>query len=173
MSWLGKGSNSIVRMQPVDMIFPQPFSLIRLIAPFASAFSLTFGTRSPCVAGNWLASLGLAVTASASDYAALVLGVGILTGIGFGITWLLRIMVVAYYFDTRRPIALGLALAGSGLGTAAFGPLSVTMIRNYGWRTSLLLSSFLQYLCVYVSFLYIPYPNIDPPNDPCLEVNEW
>jgi MFS family permease len=42
--------------------------------------------------------------------------------------------VITAWFDRRRGLALGLALAGAGLGTALIPQLSHALIGNFGWR---------------------------------------
>ena len=44
--------------------------------------------------------------------------------------------VLAAYFDRRRGLAMGLALAGVGLGTALMPALSARLIEHVGWRTT-------------------------------------
>jgi MFS family permease len=44
--------------------------------------------------------------------------------------------VLAAYFDRRRGLALGLALAGVGLGTALMPALSARLIGAVGWRAT-------------------------------------
>src|SRR5208282_6544364 len=41
---------------------------------------------------------------------------------------------ITEWFDRRRGLALGLALAGVGLGTALIPQLSNALIGNFGWR---------------------------------------
>jgi MFS family permease len=41
---------------------------------------------------------------------------------------------VSKWFDRRRGLALGCALAGVGLGTAVIPPIVAHLIANYGWR---------------------------------------
>lgn len=38
------------------------------------------------------------------------------------------------YFERRRSLATGLALAGSGVGTFVFAPLCVALINAMGWK---------------------------------------
>lgn len=56
-------------------------------------------------------------------------------GIGFGLIYLPAIVHVGYYFEKKRALATGLAVAGSGFGTFIFAPLSVYLLDEYGgWR---------------------------------------
>jgi MFS family permease len=43
--------------------------------------------------------------------------------------------VITEWFDRQRGLALGLALAGVGLGTALIPQLSNALVRSFGWRT--------------------------------------
>ena len=44
--------------------------------------------------------------------------------------------VITKWFDRQRGLALGIAMAGVGLGTALIPPLAAWLISNYGWRTA-------------------------------------
>jgi MFS family permease len=46
--------------------------------------------------------------------------------------------VIVRWFDRRRGLALGIALAGVGLGAALIPPLAQAVITNYGWREAYL-----------------------------------
>lgn len=50
-------------------------------------------------------------------------------------------IIVGYYFEKWRPLATGIALCGSGVGTFTMAPLSKYLIQEYGWRKSLLVQS--------------------------------
>ena len=63
------------------------------------------------------------------------LGVVAATGQGFG--YATPIPVMAKWFPDRRGLAVGLAVAGYGGGSAIFGPLGgAWLIPTYGWRTT-------------------------------------
>ncbi|MGH7362311.1 MAG: L-lactate MFS transporter [Candidatus Methylomirabilales bacterium] len=63
------------------------------------------------------------------------LGVVAATGQGFG--YATPIPVMAKWFPDRRGLAVGLAVAGYGGGSAIFGPLGGNfLIPTYGWRTT-------------------------------------
>ena len=44
--------------------------------------------------------------------------------------------VVTKWFDARRGLALGVAMAGVGLGTTLIPPAAAWLIDNYGWRAA-------------------------------------
>jgi OFA family oxalate/formate antiporter-like MFS transporter len=63
------------------------------------------------------------------------LGVVAATGQGFG--YATPIPVMAKWFPDRRGLAVGLAVAGYGGGSAIFGPMGGNwLIPTYGWRTT-------------------------------------
>jgi OFA family oxalate/formate antiporter-like MFS transporter len=58
-------------------------------------------------------------------------------GVGNGFGYSTPIPVMAKWFPDRRGLAVGLAVAGYGGGSAIFGPLAnLKLIPSYGWRTT-------------------------------------
>ncbi len=47
------------------------------------------------------------------------------------------------WFYEKKGLAMGLAFAGSGVGTAALSPILTTLIANYGWRTTYVIAGVL------------------------------
>jgi predicted MFS family arabinose efflux permease len=41
---------------------------------------------------------------------------------------------VGYYFETKRSLATGIAVCGSGFGTFAFAPLANMLLDNFDWQ---------------------------------------
>jgi len=81
--------------------------------------------------------LGFFLSASTSSLQYLIFSFGILGGIGNGFGYSTPIPVMAKWFPDRRGLAVGLAVAGYGGGSAIFGPLAnLYLIPNYGWQTT-------------------------------------
>lgn len=59
-------------------------------------------------------------------------------GIGFGGVYLPAIVSVATWFDKRRPLAMGIAVCGSGIGIWGFSTIIPILIEEYGLRGCLL-----------------------------------
>lgn len=51
------------------------------------------------------------------------------------------VIIVGYYFEKWRPLATGIALCGSGVGTFILAPISTQLIEKYGWRNALLMQA--------------------------------
>ena len=64
--------------------------------------------------------------------------------------------VIVNWFDRRRGIALGIGLAGVGLGAALIPPFSQAMISNFGWREAYLgLGALVVFIGVPILFLFL------------------
>lgn len=65
-------------------------------------------------------------------------------GLGFGLIYLPAVVCVGFYFEARRSLATGIAVAGSGLGAFAFAPLATILLEQYGWKgANLILAGFI------------------------------
>jgi hypothetical protein len=47
---------------------------------------------------------------------------------------------VGYYFERRRSLAIGISICGSSVGTFIFSPLGTYLVKEYGWRGTILVS---------------------------------
>jgi MFS family permease len=95
-----------------------------------------FGPRPVLVVGALVMGAGLLLTSRTTS-----IGVGYLTygaGVGIGVAcgYVPMVAVVGGWFDRRRSAALGVAVAGIGLGTVVVVPVAAALIDAYGWRTT-------------------------------------
>ena len=82
------------------------------------------------------------------------------------------------YFEKKRAFATGIAVCGSGLGTFIWAPLTQTLVDNFGWKISFLITGAILLLNVMFGALFRPLPNAsidsgstaETPND--LDENE-
>ena len=113
------------------------------IVAFATAFVVAgrlqdrFGPFWISITGGLLVSLGYFMCAYTEDLNWLYLWFGIFVGLGNGFGYATPIPVMAKWFPDRRGLAVGLAVAGYGGGSAIFGPLcSNYLIPHYGLATT-------------------------------------
>src|SRR2546422_4352841 len=87
--------------------------------------------------GCILLTIGFLLSAKTTSLGYLIFSFGILVGIGNGFGYATPIPVMAKWFPDKRGLAVGLAVAGYGGGSAIFGPLAGNwLIPTYGWRTT-------------------------------------
>jgi MFS transporter, OFA family, oxalate/formate antiporter len=106
---------------------------------FALAFILAgrlqdrFGPFCVSMVGGLLVSLGFFMCSYTDSLNWLYLWFGVVVGLGNGFGYATPIPVMAKWFPDRRGLAVGLAVAGYGGGSAIFGPLcSFYLIQHYG-----------------------------------------
>ena len=80
-------------------------------------------------------------------------------GLGFGLIYLPAIVCVSMYFEKKRAFATGIAVCGSGLGTFIWAPLTQTLVDNFGWKISFLITGAILLLNVIFGALFRPLPN--------------
>jgi MFS family permease len=89
------------------------------------------------ITGGVLVSLGFILSSTTQSLGQLFFYFGVLGGIGNGFGYATPIPVMAKWFPDKRGLAVGLAVAGYGGGSAIFGPLArVYLIPNYGFRST-------------------------------------
>ena len=92
--------------------------------------------------GSILASLGFLAAAFSHHIALLYFFFGIVSGFGLSLCYVASIIIVAYYFETKRSFATGIAVCGSGIGTFLFAPFTQWLMDSYdGWRGACIILS--------------------------------
>ncbi|KAK7869034.1 hypothetical protein R5R35_002982 [Gryllus longicercus] len=128
--------------------------------PVVSALTNKFGCRAVCIAGSIIGCVAFILSTVSPDVNTLMLTYGVLGGIGFGLIYLPAVVCVGYYFETKRSLATGIAVCGSGFGTFAFAPLATYLLDEYGWKGANLILSGLILNCAVFGALMRPleYP---------------
>jgi OFA family oxalate/formate antiporter-like MFS transporter len=113
------------------------------VAVFALAFILAgrlqdkFGPFWVSITSGLLVSLGFLMCAETRSLNWLYFWFGLVVGFGIGFGYATPIPVMAKWFPDHRGLAVGLAVAGFGGGSALFGPLcSSYLIPHYGLATT-------------------------------------
>lgn len=96
-----------------------------------------FGPFWVSITGGLLVSLGFFLSAYTTSLNYLFICFGAIGGLGNGFGYATPIPVMAKWFPDKRGLAVGLAVAGYGGGSAIFGPLAGNyLIPTYGWRAT-------------------------------------
>jgi OFA family oxalate/formate antiporter-like MFS transporter len=89
------------------------------------------------VIGGVAVSIGFFLSAWTTTLGWIFFWLGIIAGIGNGFGYATPVPVMAKWFPDKRGLAVGLAVAGYGGGSAIFGPLAGNwLIPTYGWRAT-------------------------------------
>ncbi|KAJ8969484.1 hypothetical protein NQ317_011490 [Molorchus minor] len=130
------------------------------VGPLVSALTNKFGCRAVCVTGSLISTAAFVLSIFSPTVNWLMLIYGVIGGIGFGLIYLPAVVCVGYYFETKRSLATGIAVCGSGVGTCAFAPLAAVLLESYGWRGANLILAGLILNCAIFGALMRPleYP---------------
>lgn len=69
-------------------------------------------------------------------------------------------MIVTSYFEKRRAFATGIAVCGSGIGTAILSPVFQYLIEILGWKSAMLVIAALMLFCCLFGVLFRPLPSV-------------
>ncbi|XP_057571599.1 monocarboxylate transporter 4 [Hippopotamus amphibius kiboko] len=117
--------------------------------PLCSVCVNRFGCRPVMLAGGLLASLGMVSASFCGSIIQLYLTTGVITGLGLALNFQPSLIMLNRYFNKRRPMANGLAAAGSPVFLCALSPLGQLLQDHYGWRGGfLILGGLLLNCCV-------------------------
>lgn len=116
---------------------------VTIAAPFIGALVDRFGAKRMILVGFLMEGAVIASFATQTEslltFYARYIALAIL---GLGTTHVAFARVISVWFDRRRGLALGLALAGLGLGGIIWPLLSQWAITEYGWRTAYVIVAF-------------------------------
>jgi MFS transporter, MCT family, solute carrier family 16 (monocarboxylic acid transporters), member 14 len=99
--------------------------------PVASAMVNRYGLRRAGCVGAITSTFGLLLAfAFANDLPGVLLGYGILTGIGFGISYSVVVVTIGLHFEKYRSLAIAVAMSGVGFGPVFFSPMVVYMLKT-------------------------------------------
>jgi len=92
------------------------------------------GARPVLIFGAAAMTLGLLLTAEVGSIQLGYVTYGLGVGIGVACAYVPMVAAVGGWFEQRRATALGLAVAGIGVGTLTVVPIAGWMVEDLGWR---------------------------------------
>ncbi|XP_030763158.1 monocarboxylate transporter 14-like [Sitophilus oryzae] len=120
-----------------------------LTGPIMSALVDKYGCRLMTIVGGIISAIGFIISSKCSSIGLMYLNFGILSGLGLGLCYVTAVVSIAFWFDKKRTLAVGLGASGTGIGTFVFSPITNFLINEYGWRgTTLILGGCLLNICV-------------------------
>jgi MFS family permease len=124
-----------------------------------------FGPRRVLLAGAIAMGLGLTVTSQADAVGPAIAAYGVGVGIGVACAYVPMVALVGAWFERRRTLALGIAVAGVGAGTLAVPPAVAALTEAFGWRRAFLVLAVLATAILALSAVWLrPAPrSLHPP----------
>ncbi|XP_037318912.1 monocarboxylate transporter 4 [Pungitius pungitius] len=107
--------------------------------PLCSVLVNRFGCRPVMMVGGLFASLGMILASFATSIIHIYLCTGVITGLGLALNFQPSLIMLNRYFSERRPLANGLAAAGSPVALCCLSPLGQILQYKYGWRGGFLI----------------------------------
>ena len=103
---------------------------------FSGRITDRLGPRPVLLAGAVALGVGLVATSRVSSIWLGYVTYGLGVGTAVACAYVPMVATVGGWFARRRTAALGVSVAGIGMGTLVMAPLSEALIDRYGWRTS-------------------------------------
>ncbi|XP_053320566.1 monocarboxylate transporter 2-like [Spea bombifrons] len=133
--------------------------------PISSILVNRYGSRPVVLAGGLLCSSGMIAASFCNSVLQLYICVGVIGGFGLAFNLQPSLTIIGKYFFKKRPIANGLAMAGSPVFLSTLAPLNQFLFNQFGWRGSFLILGGLLLNCCVAGSLMRPIGNQPPKKD--------
>lgn len=132
--------------------------------PISSILVNRFGSRPIMMVGGCLSGSGLVVASFCNTVEQLYFFIGVVGGLGLAFNLNPALTMIGKYFFKRRPIANGIAMAGSPVFLSTLAPLNTWLYDQFGWRGSFLILGGLLLNCCVAGSLMRPIGPGPPPS---------
>ncbi|XP_044528287.1 monocarboxylate transporter 1 [Gracilinanus agilis] len=117
--------------------------------PISSILVNKYGSRPVMMLGGCLSGCGLIAASFCNTVKELYFCVGVIGGLGLSFNLNPALTMIGRYFFKKRPLANGLAMAGSPVFLSTLAPMNQAFFGIFGWRGSfLILGGLLLNCCV-------------------------
>ncbi|KAK7122602.1 hypothetical protein R3I94_019649 [Phoxinus phoxinus] len=124
-------------------------SVLHAGGPLCSVLVERFGCRATVMFGGVLSGLGMAASSFSHSIVDLYITAGVITGLGFCLSFQPAVTILGHYFVRRRPFANAMSSTGTALGLCVLPFLGDYLQSKLGWRGSfLVLGAVLLNCCV-------------------------
>ncbi|XP_004773339.1 monocarboxylate transporter 2 [Mustela nigripes] len=117
--------------------------------PISSVLVNKYGSRPVVMVGGLLCCLGMVTASFSTSVIGLYLTTGFICGLGLAFNLQPALTIIGKYFYKKRPMANGLAMAGSPVFLSTLAPFNQYLFNTFGWKGSfLILGGILLNACV-------------------------
>lgn len=127
-----------------------------MAGPLVSALINRFGFRMISMSGSVICSVALLCTYFATSFPSIIVSYGIFGGLGAAFSSMACGLVVGFYFEKLRAIAMSIASAGSSVGVMVMFAVNSQIVNLAGWRVVMLLHSGLLVTIYFFSMTFRP-----------------
>ncbi|KAJ8363681.1 hypothetical protein SKAU_G00125120 [Synaphobranchus kaupii] len=143
--------------------------------PLCSVMVNRFGCRPVMMVGGLFASLGMIMASFSTSIIHIYLSTGVITGLGLALNFQPSLIMLNRYFSEKRPLANGLAAAGSPVALCCLSPLGQVLQHKFGWRGGfLIVGGILLNCCVCGALMrpLVPCKKVEEPESQTKAIEE-
>lgn len=131
-----------------------------MASPVSSALINRFGFRSTTMVGSVICSIALFITHFAKGFPQFFVFYSLFFGFGASLINMSAGLIVGFYFEKLRSLALSISTCGTSVGITVFSPLNSHIVKVAGWRTAMLMQSGLLGIVFYLAMTFKPLLSI-------------
>ncbi|OAA60956.1 MFS monocarboxylate transporter [Niveomyces insectorum RCEF 264] len=135
----------------IDLIGTISIALMTIGAPFSVAWAKRFSPRLVSLLGGVIFSAALVLASFGTRLWHFEVTQGFLLGVGTCLPYMVAVTVAPGWFSTRRGLAMGIVLSGTGVGGVVWAPAIKALVGRVGFRNSLRVAGALSFVLVTVS----------------------
>ncbi|XP_061902960.1 monocarboxylate transporter 2-like isoform X3 [Entelurus aequoreus] len=124
--------------------------------PVSSVLVNRYGSRPIVILGGLMCGVSMVAASFGNSIIYLYLFIGVIAGCGLALNLNASLTIISKYFLAKRPLANGLAMAGSPVFLCFLAPLNQYLLDKFGWRGSLLILGALMLNCCVAGALMRP-----------------
>ncbi|XP_077460048.1 monocarboxylate transporter 2-like [Stigmatopora argus] len=124
--------------------------------PVSSVLVNRYGSRCIVILGGLMCGTSMVAASFGNSIIYLYLCIGVIAGCGLALNLNASLTIISKYFLAKRPLANGLAMAGSPVFLCFLAPLNQYLLDKFGWRGSLLILGALMLNCCVAGALMRP-----------------
>lgn len=114
-----------------------------------------YSVRMILLSGSLIGGLGIYMTSTVTSVEAFCFWYGVVAALGRSSFFISTATLITRWFEKRRGMAMGLTMAGNGIGPFIFSPVVTWMILRWDWQTafvvlSITMTAFLVLGCLFV-----------------------
>jgi MFS family permease len=115
----------------------------------------SYSVRQILLLGSLIGGVGIYMTSTVTSVGAFCFWYGVVAALGRSSFFMSTATLITRWFEKRRGMAMGLTMAGNGIGPFIFSPVVTWMILRWDWQTafvvlSITMTAFLVLGCLFV-----------------------